>query len=256
MLGGYAPANLLDLCITPAWPSFPPTWPKSYPYMTTYGSPKSRYKHIYTSPYTTARTAQGRNNWQLVASSRGRFLREIIHEEQNNYLKSNIWLWVIIPKHTNLCKLENQKQEEIRLLYVGGMWWVLREQQWRHSAFILQQRADSNRHTATANSTDGHPAAWSVKAGISSPWQHVDLCWKFACPGIDRSQDRTAAARQHEVDNTYQEMDLPRKIYIIMESTICPRCRSFARGWIFVTVKKTAVVTRGQVQLPLCCRYP
>ena len=24
-----------------------------YPYMTTYGSPKSRYKHIYTSPYNS-----------------------------------------------------------------------------------------------------------------------------------------------------------------------------------------------------------
>ena len=35
------------------------------------------------------------------------------------------------------------------------------------TAFKLQQRADSNRHTATANSTDGHPAA-SVNAGTSS----------------------------------------------------------------------------------------
>ena len=65
MLGGYAPANLLYLCITPAWPSFTPTWPKSYPYMNTYSSPKSRYKHIHTSPYTTTRKAQGPKNRQL-----------------------------------------------------------------------------------------------------------------------------------------------------------------------------------------------
>ena len=68
MLGGYAPANLLNLCITPAWRSFPHTWPKSYPYMTTYGSPKSRYKHIHTSPYTIARTAQGWNNRRTTGS--------------------------------------------------------------------------------------------------------------------------------------------------------------------------------------------
>ena len=30
MLGVYAPVKLQKLCITPAWPSIPPTWPKSY----------------------------------------------------------------------------------------------------------------------------------------------------------------------------------------------------------------------------------
>ena len=61
-----------------------------------------------------------------VASSRDRFLREILHEEQNNIwnqILRSIWLWVIIPKHTNLCKLENQTRRNTTAV-VGGRWYI------------------------------------------------------------------------------------------------------------------------------------
>ena len=53
---------------------------------TTNESPRSRHKHIYTSPHTTARIAQRRAEQPAVASSRDRFLLEMKHEEPNSSL--------------------------------------------------------------------------------------------------------------------------------------------------------------------------
>ena len=50
--------------------------------MTTYDIPKSRYKHIYTPPYNSQNSPRAEQ--LAVASSRHRFLREIIREEPNN----------------------------------------------------------------------------------------------------------------------------------------------------------------------------
>ena len=72
-----------------------------------YGSPKSRYKHMYTSPHTTARTAQGRNNRRTTGSceySRSISSGFIIHEEQNsiwNQIFDYGWLYLNIQFFAN-----------------------------------------------------------------------------------------------------------------------------------------------------------
>ena len=84
--------------------------------MTTYDSPKSRYEHIYPSPYNSPNSPGAEQ--PAVAISRDRFLREIIHDETSNiYLK-----YFMMPKRTDLCMLKNQKGRNTTAA-VGGGWY-------------------------------------------------------------------------------------------------------------------------------------
>ena len=52
------------------------------PNMTTYNNPKSRYKHIYTSPYNGPNGPTAERT--VFAGSRDRLIREIVHEKPKN----------------------------------------------------------------------------------------------------------------------------------------------------------------------------
>ena len=77
-------------------------------------------------------------------------------------------------------------------------------------------------------------------------------------PRRQSSQEYTAPARQHELDHTDQEIKgsaLKERHYngIDYLSDVWKLC---TRMNLRNRKKKTAVVTRGQAWLPLCCRYP
>ena len=103
MLGGYAPANQLKFMYYPRVTIISPYLTEIIPLHDHLWQPqKQAQTHLHVTVQQPEQP-KGRTT-AAVASSRGGYLREIIHEESNN-IQNKI---LIIPKHTKICKLENQ----------------------------------------------------------------------------------------------------------------------------------------------------
>ena len=84
-------AYLVYLCSTPWWPSFPPTWPKTYPVVTTCGSPRSMYKR---DPHVTVQQQEQTKGWIASINSCNRLFPQTRYPTRHSKCTNQIFTYV------------------------------------------------------------------------------------------------------------------------------------------------------------------